>query len=380
MLRPFYETNESNAARWPREKENTMKQRLNDKSLDRFPGTKSKRGKKYPHIVARSYGCESNIVYLTNNDYWNSFPDAIYENDWIPSKVAALILGVSKQAISDRIKRETLEHRDGTSGTGVKMVRLMDCRKKKKAGRPKGSTAVKVKGLNRDGFEVPVYFLCITEDRNGKTEYRFLKHADGYIYDYTDETFTEEIPDPDRDTIPYTDACMSGTIETKRNNTYVHHHKCKSIEFSTWKFPDCPGATHTNWNGNTPQIKLIPGEVYRVRPMDKMHNVLEAKFVVSGDWYYFKADGLGIFPVKDNDIEIIEKQTTIENFTNETIKCSGTILDEERYTQMLAHYEQGHSCWGIQRLMDPEGEHDTEWWEEAFDNMIDWALDKGLLA
>ncbi len=137
-----------------------MKQKLSVKSLDRFPGTKSKRGKEYPDLVARCYSYGSQILEIANDHWRDGVPQFIYENDWIPSKLAALVLGVSKQAISDRIKRKTLESREGRFGCGVKLVRLMDCRRKKRAGRPKGSTAVKVKELKKADHQTDIGDFC----------------------------------------------------------------------------------------------------------------------------------------------------------------------------------------------------------------------------
>ncbi len=220
-----------------------MKQRLDDKSLDRFPGTKSKRGKEYPFLKARNWRYNGTLE-LYNDNWREDMPEKIYDNDWIPSKLASLVLGVSKQAISDRIKRKTIESREGRFGTGVKLVRLMDCRKKKKAGRPKGSTAAKVKELNREGFEIPVYFKCIASLKEGCTKTMFHKQVNGHIYEFTDKNFTQEIPDPYRDTIPMTEAAMSGNIESKRDNTYYHRHGCTTIEIPRQEVKEFTEANH----------------------------------------------------------------------------------------------------------------------------------------
>lgn len=72
---------------------------------------------------------------------------SIDETDWIPSTVAAHVLGISKQAIHDRIKRGTLEfledERTGHyvhGGQKVMLVQLLQVRSRNKAGRPQGST------------------------------------------------------------------------------------------------------------------------------------------------------------------------------------------------------------------------------------------------
>jgi hypothetical protein len=75
-------------------------------------------------------------------------PEDLDDNTWLPAAYAAMLAGVSKQAISDRIKRGTLECRERQQssfwegdgkGAHVKLVRWGDVKKKRKAGRPKGS-------------------------------------------------------------------------------------------------------------------------------------------------------------------------------------------------------------------------------------------------
>lgn len=88
------------------------------------------------------------IDYYVAGEHYGEEVTDLSESDWIPCIVAAHVTGVSKQAISDRIRRGTLECREVqrrswwngcNSGTHVKLVRLGDVRKKRKAGRPKGS-------------------------------------------------------------------------------------------------------------------------------------------------------------------------------------------------------------------------------------------------
>ncbi len=86
------------------------------KGFDRVPGTKSKQEKEYPYLVARCYFYGSPILKLASDHWREDVPATIYDNDWIPSKVAALALGISKLAISDRIRRSTIESRKGPRG------------------------------------------------------------------------------------------------------------------------------------------------------------------------------------------------------------------------------------------------------------------------
>lgn len=140
------------------------KQRLDKQSLDLFPGTKRKTSREYPFLIARSFSCSSPIVSLCAEEWQQEIPAVIHDNDWIPSKLAALVVGISKQAISDRIRRGTIPARSTCqggrrAGRSVQLVQLMHCRKQKKAGRPKGSKA-KVKELwtcsgIREGVWIP---------------------------------------------------------------------------------------------------------------------------------------------------------------------------------------------------------------------------------
>lgn len=107
--------------------------------LDLIPGTKAKKPSDYPGLRVSTWKDGGLEV-----DYYarHSMPKKIHENDWIPMIAAAWILNISKQALSDRIRRGTLTCRPEnptrySSEKTVKMVQLMDCRKKKKAGRPK---------------------------------------------------------------------------------------------------------------------------------------------------------------------------------------------------------------------------------------------------
>lgn len=119
------------------------KMRLNERDLARFDGAAATTEKYLPYLQCRDY---YNGTYSIASDHWqHDVPNKIHENDWIPMKLAAVVLGISKQALSDRIRRGTIPH-ETEKYTCIKMVRLMDCRKKKQAGRPKGkNSAGKVK-------------------------------------------------------------------------------------------------------------------------------------------------------------------------------------------------------------------------------------------
>ncbi len=67
--------------------------------------------------------------------------------DWIPSVCAAQLAGISKQAISDRIKRGTLPHRNvqrkswwtgEATGQHVVLVQMKDVQKKTEGRAPQG--------------------------------------------------------------------------------------------------------------------------------------------------------------------------------------------------------------------------------------------------
>lgn len=123
--------------------------------LDRFPGQRHKTEKEYPGIKhSTQWGGSLYTNWGSNHDT----PDKIYENDWIPSALAAAVCNVSKQAISDRIRRGTTPHKEATDcrgyGSTVKLVRLMDCRKKKKAGRPKRAKAKTPNKIHTSGQRI----------------------------------------------------------------------------------------------------------------------------------------------------------------------------------------------------------------------------------
>ena len=182
--------------------------------------------------------------YVSDHDghYKNRVHD-LQEDNWIPCIVAAHLAGVSKQAISDRIKRGTLEAREahrkswwGGNGGKVVLIRHGDAMRKKKAGRPKGSGSRKrsrdSSGTKREGFEIPVYFKLFATYRDGCTEKIFLKIHEGYRYRYTDETFTRLDPTEEYDTIPETNRSITGAIKSMRSGEYCHHHKCTCRELT----------------------------------------------------------------------------------------------------------------------------------------------------
>lgn len=101
--------------------------------------------------------CEKYVADHDGGGYRERVRD-LSEDDWIPCIVAAHLAGVSKQAISDRIKRGTLEAREShrknwwnEPGQKVLLVRYGDAMKKKKAGRPPRRSARPKK--SRDSLE-----------------------------------------------------------------------------------------------------------------------------------------------------------------------------------------------------------------------------------
>jgi len=119
------------------------------KSLDRIT-SKASSGEDVELINELSvYTCFSTWKNFVGWNYDEPInPDQFNENFWIPVSYAALLAGISKQALSDRIRRGTLECRERQQksfwegdgkGVHIKLVRWGDVTKKRKAGRPKGS-------------------------------------------------------------------------------------------------------------------------------------------------------------------------------------------------------------------------------------------------
>ncbi len=76
-------------------------------------------------------------------------------------------------------------------------------------------------------------------------------------------------------------------------------------------------------------------------------------------------------------LQLPEKQTDLSEFCTDSIKCKGATQSEERYKEMLQHYNRGAGALDLFKFLDwPEIQN----WNNddkfaVFDLFIDWAYD-----